>query len=183
MINLSRRICSLLIITLIVLAATGAESDSETIATADSVSEQFDLKKLAGQWEGAGAITIPITNISLSVSGEAEFLFDSVNNVLRTSLTARKFLFAYSDSGYLSYNIENDSMVWEVWDSFGKYSRYLGRVEDGNLRGEYPRRDGIYRVAVDFITEDSLLFRLTVDKKGKSKTKATLNLWRIQEPR
>lgn len=144
--------------------------------------DRFDLKRLAGLWEGTGEITIPITNISVSVAGEAEFIFDSVKNVLRTSLTARKFLFAYSDSGYLSYNIANDSMVWEVWDSFGKYSQYLGKVENGQLRGEYPRRDGLYRVAIEFITDDSLLFKLTVDDKGKSKTKATLDLWRVRKP-
>ncbi len=179
--KIAKRILPFIMVLLIVWAVSFVEAESDRNKGDISKGENFDLKRLAGLWAGAGEITIPITNISISVTGDAEFVFDSVKNVLRTSLTARKFLFAYSDSGYLSYNAENDSMVWEVWDSFGKYSRYLGQVEDGSLRGEYPRRDGLYRVTVDFITDDSLLFKLMVDKKGKSKTKATLDLWRVQK--
>jgi hypothetical protein len=80
---------------------------------------KFDLRSLAGEWEGDGDILIPKISISVSIKGKAVFAYDSLTRRLRTSLEASRFLLSYADSGYLYHDPTTDSINWEVWDGFG----------------------------------------------------------------
>lgn len=142
-------------------------------------SDDFRLRALAGDWKGEGEVLIPKTSIPISIEGKAMFTYDSLTNRLRTEVQASKFLFKYADSGYIFHDTATDSISWDVWDGFGKYSRYVGTVENNIFTGMNTRHGYRYRVKIDLITDDSLNFTLTAtDKDGHSSTRAAITLWR-----
>ncbi len=144
--------------------------------------DDFRLQALAGNWEGEGEVLIPKTSIPLSIDGKAVFTYDSLTNRLRTEIQASKFLFKYADSGYIFHDTATDSISWDIWDGFGKYSRYIGTVQDNVITGANTRHGYRYRVKIDFITDDSLSFTLTAtDRKGDSSTRAAIVMWRSDE--
>lgn len=143
---------------------------------------QFHLKALAGHWEGEGEVLIPKTSIPISVDGKALFTYDSLTTRLRTEIEASKFFFSYADSGYIYHDTATDSISWEIWDGFGKYSRYVGTVKNNIITGAKTRHGYQYRIKIDFITSDSLNFTLTTtDRKGDSSTRADITMWRSGE--
>jgi len=151
-----------------------------TPATSET-DKDLDLQMLSGQWEGQGEIIIPKTSIPISIEGKAVFVYDSVTNKLRTSLEASRFFFTYADSGYLSHDPATDSITWEVWDGFGKYCYYRGKIENNVITGTQDREGWHDRVNIDFINSDSLSFRLTtIYKNGKVRERAAIDMWRVK---
>jgi len=145
-------------------------------------SGDFRLSNLAGDWEGEGEVLIPKTSIPISVTGEAVFTYDSLMGRLRTEIEAGKFFFRYTDSGYIYHDTVTDSISWEIWDGFGRYSEYIGMVENNVITGDKTRHGYLYRIVIDFITDDSLNFSLTTtDDDGDSRTRASIDLWRIKQ--
>ncbi|UCG62360.1 MAG: hypothetical protein JSV52_03485 [Candidatus Zixiibacteriota bacterium] len=152
-----------------------------TITYSDD-SQQLDLKILEGEWEGDGEFLMPVTDIPMSVEGQAQFVWDSVTGRLRTALTAEKFLFTYSDSGYLVLDSRTDSISWEVWDNFGKHAKYYGQVSGKKVVGNRYRRGNHYQVVVELVTNDSIDFRLTVTEPDSNQfNRAVFNLWRVKK--
>lgn len=152
------------------------------LSAATKHSDEFRLQALAGHWEGEGEVLIPKTSIPISIEGKALFTYDSLTHRLRTQIEASKFLFKYADSGYIYHDTATDSITWDIWDGFGKYSRYVGTVENNIITGANTRHGYRYRVKIDFITDDSLNFALTAtDRKGDSSTRAAITLWRSNE--
>ncbi len=144
-------------------------------------SDEFRLRALAGEWEGEGEVLIPKTSIPISIEGKAIFTYDSLTARLHTEIGASKFLFKYADSGYIYHDTATDSISWDIWDGFGKYSRYIGTVENNVITGANMRHGYRYRVRIDFITDDSLNFTLTAtDKDGDSSTRAAITMWRLE---
>jgi hypothetical protein len=141
----------------------------------------FRLQSLAGNWEGEGEVLIPKTSIPISIEGKAKFTYDSLTARLRTEIQASKFLFTYADSGYIYHDTATDSISWDVWDGFGKYSRYRGTVANNVITGVKTRHGYRYRIKIDFITDDSLNFTLTTTgKDGDSSTRAAITMWRSE---
>lgn len=143
----------------------------------------FDLAALSGEWAGSGEAVIPKTRIPLSIEGSAYFAYDSTRQYLRTSVTARKFFFTYADSGHLYHNQETDSIVWDVWDGFGQYGRYFGKINDNVLTGTMTKGKWVFDVTITFVTPDSLTFDMTSRKgEGRDRPRAGITLRRIEEP-
>lgn len=141
----------------------------------------LDLRMLSGEWEGEGEVIIPKTPIPISIEGKAVFTYDTLTSRLRTSLEASRFFFNYSDSGYLSHDPATDSITWEVWDGFGKYCLYKGKIEDNVITGTQDREGWYDRITIDFFNSDSLSFRLTsVYQNGKVRERATIDMWRVK---
>lgn len=144
--------------------------------------EKIELAHLHGNWEGVGSFKVPVAGTELSIEGAAEFTYDETYDRLRTSLTGEKFMFSYSDSGYLTINPVNDSVTWEVWDNRNRHAFYKG-IRDGNkIIGDRIRKKDIYEVTIIQPTRDSIEFKLTVtEPDGDSYNKAVFNLWRVKE--
>ena len=177
-INIPYVVCFLLVI---LMTAFPVLSD-------DAIDE--DLSRLQGKWIGVGEAAIPVTGISVSIEGEALFSYIAENNYLKTEITGRKLFFSYSDSGHLSLSVANESISWEIWDSFGKYSHYKGAIEaeekgakgGKTLKVTNRRGDNLNKITVRFITPDSLTFMLeTIYSDGKSKKNVTLDLRRVKD--
>ena len=162
---------------LIVLLAAGL-----LIAAAGTgAQEKFDLMDLVGQWEGEGMFLMPVTNVEVNIEGEGEFVYDAVNDRIRTSMRGTKFMIAYSDSGYLTHYPESDSVSWEVWDSWGKHALYWGEIRDDKLVADRIHRSKNYTVTVEFPHPDTLDFRLTVRNPNEEPyEKARFLLWRVK---
>ena len=141
--------------------------------------DKFDLKSLSGEWEGEGKVRVPVTGMKISINGNAVFTYDSLTRKLRTSLEGKRFFFSYTDSGYLTHDPITDSITWEIWDSFGKYSFYTGKVENNVINGVKTKEGKLYNVIVNFITDDSLTFKLTTtDEDGEVTKRVALDMWR-----
>lgn len=141
--------------------------------------DKFELESLAGKWEGKGKVRVPITGMKISINGKADFAYDSLTRKLRTSLEGKRFFFSYNDSGYLTHDPANDSITWEIWDSFGKHAFYTGNVENNIINGVRTKDKNLYNVVVNFITDDSLTFKLTTtDEEGDVTTRVALDMWR-----
>lgn len=147
----------------------------------ESTSQHFNLKGLAGVWEGVGEAIIPKTDIPLEIAGNAYFAYDSVRGYLRTEIVAQKFFFTYTDSGHLYYNPVTDSIVWDIWDGFGKFGKYHGKVDGHILNGVLDKEKWRYHISVKFAHQDSLSFTLTARKgSGDEKPRAKIELWRVR---
>ena len=143
--------------------------------------KSFDLTELEGDWEGTGEFMVPMSKIKMDIAGSAKFVYDTDAGHLRTAITGTKFIFSYSDSGYLAVDPVTDSVSWEVWDNFGKHAKYFGRMDNGVIRGERMRGKDIYAVAIDLIATDTIDFKLTQTKPdGSVLERATFHLWRVE---
>lgn len=158
------------------------------VLSEDAIDE--DLRRLQGKWIGVGEAAIPVTGITVSIEGEALFSYIAEENYLKTEITGRKLFFSYSDSGHLSLNEANDSISWEIWDSFGKFSHYKGAIEAEEESGKagktlkvmHQRGKNLNKITIRFITSDSLTFMLeTIYSDGKSKRNVILDLRRIKD--
>jgi len=89
------------------------------LAAAARPAAKFDLKGLAGSWEGEGMFLMPVTDLEVEVEGEGEFVYDAKRDLVKTTMSGSKFLVPYSDSGLLRYDLATDSVSWEVWDNWG----------------------------------------------------------------
>lgn len=150
-------------------------------------SPTFGPRELEGSWSGKGKFVMPITGIRTSVTGEADFRYDSTSGYLRTSMKCRKFLFSYADSGYFRIDSTNDSIAtrnnasWEVWDGFGKHVIYSGTVRDSLFTGSRREDDRIYRLTSYLMAGDTLVFRLECSNKdGDTDEKARFTLHRVR---
>ena len=147
----------------------------------ESAGYRFDLKGLAGVWEGIGEAVIPKTSIPLDIAGKACFTYDSVQGYLRTMIVAEKFFFTYVDSGHLYHNPTTDSILWDIWDGFGKFGQYRGRVNGPILTGVMEKEKWRYHIVVNLVNRDSLTFTLTARKdSGEWKPRASIDLWRVR---
>lgn len=143
--------------------------------------DTIDLRQLEGDWEGRGEFLVPITGITMSVEGQARFDYDSTQGHLRTAMVGEKYLFSYSDSGHLKLDEQTDSISWEVWDNFGKHSKYHGIVSGNKISGDRYKKKKYYRVMIELVTPDSIDFKLTVtEPDGDRYDRATFNLWRVK---
>jgi hypothetical protein len=169
--KISRVFVLVLLITAFVSADPGADKQ-----------EPFHLSLLSGEWTGTGEAVIPMTKIPISLEGEAIFKYDSTLGYLRTEIIAKKFFFSYADSGHLYHDPKTDSIIWEVWDGFGKYGKYYGKINDRKLKGTLIKKNRRFDIEIDFITDDSLSFNMTSQKQTDEITpRANINLWRTKE--
>lgn len=142
----------------------------------------FDLKALSGSWEGEGVFVMPVTDIEMDIEGEAEFEYDQSKNWLRTQITGTKFMFSYSDSGHIARIPKTDSVWWEVWDNFGRHSRYFGKVDKHSMFGQRRYGKKLYEVRIDHVHADTIDFKLTVTPDDEPlENRATFRLWRVTE--
>jgi hypothetical protein len=144
--------------------------------------KSFDLMNVIGEWEGEGTFVMPVTDMELDIEGSGKFVYLPDLDVIRTEMSGSKFLMAYSDSGYLRYYPETDSVSWEIWDSWGKHSLYWGEVRDNQLVATRDHPERWYRVTVEFPDPDTLEFRLvTTDRESlEQEVKARFTLWRTK---
>jgi len=157
---------------------------SALIFANNSVSEKarLDLKAFAGKWEGEGTYYLPFTSIPTSLDAKASFEYDSINKLLRTAITAERFLLTYSDSGHLAYGSHKDSLNWEIWNSFGYHVEYTGGVKGKSIHGKRQWGKYVYDLFVDVVSDDSLKIKITsTDDKGESSEIANGYLRRTKE--
>ena len=151
-----------------------------SVVTAGKV-EKIELKNLDGRWEGSGEFLLPGIHTKMSIDGNAVFTYDAKLKKLRTSLTGEKFMFTYSDSGYLAINPKTDSVSWEIWDNSNKHALYHGIREGNRLRGDRLRGKETYEVLIEQKAEDSIQFKLIIiQDDGDVYDKAVFDLWRVK---
>ncbi len=144
---------------------------SAIILANNSVSEKakLDLAAFDGKWEGAGTYYLPFTNLPTAVDAQAAFVYDSINKFLRTQITAERFMLKYSDSGRLAYIPKKDSLIWEIWNSFGYHVKYSGGVKGKTIHGQRQWGKYVYDLFVDMVSDDSLKIKITsTDAGGES---------------
>ena len=150
----------------------------------NSVSEKskLDLKTFGGKWEGEGTYYLPFTSIPTSVDAKATFEYDNVKKLLRTAITAERFMLQYSDSGHLAYSPKKDSLNWEIWNSFGYHVRYSGGVKEKSIHGRRQWGKYVYDLYVDLVTDDSMKIKITsTDEEGDSSEIANGYLRRMKD--
>jgi len=142
---------------------------------------RLDLAVLHGDWEGSGTFLMPVTDIEFDISGKASFRYNSSTGRLHTAISGEKFMFTYSDSGYVMPDANGDSLTWEIWDNFGRHSKYRGAFEKKTIKGKRKWRGKIYTVEMTKPHSDTVFFRMLVaGDKGNSKEKASFKLWRVK---
>ncbi len=150
-------------------------------AMAGDDGRSFDPWALIGEWSGQGMFVMPVTGIRLSIEGRADFTYDSTEGYIRTSMVGTKFFYTYRDSGHLYVDEEVDSLVWEIWDGFGKHVIYEGSIRGDTLTGRRVKGDAVYSITATLVSRDSLDFRLDyIDDRGRKSEKARFNLGRIR---
>ncbi|MCK4462235.1 MAG: hypothetical protein KAW46_10550 [candidate division Zixibacteria bacterium] len=150
-------------------------------AMAGDDGRSFDPWALIGEWSGQGMFVMPVTGIRLSIEGRAGFTYDSTEGYIRTSMVGTKFFYTYQDSGHLYVDEEVDSLVWEIWDGFGKHVIYEGSIRGDTLTGRRLKGSAVYSLAATLVSKDSLVFRLDyIDAQGRKSEKARFNLGRIR---
>lgn len=135
----------------------------------NSVSEKskLDLKTFGGNWDGEGTYYLPFTSIPTSVDAKAKFEYDSVKKLLRTAITAERFMLQYSDSGVLVYSPKKDSLNWEIWNSFGYHVKYEAGVKGNSIHGRRQWGKNVYDLYVNLVTDDSMKVKITsTDEEG-----------------
>ena len=144
--------------------------------------DKIELEKLAGDWEGEGHFLLPGVHTTIDIAGKAKFKFDEKTKRLKTELTAEKFMFSYSDSGYISINPKTDSVSWEVWDNSNRHAKYYGIREGNTVYGERMRGKDKYEVKIVQTTEDKIKFNLIItEPDGDVFDKAVFELNRVKE--
>jgi len=150
--------------------------------SAISEKSKLDLTAFDGKWEGEGTYYLPFTSIPTSIDGTAMFKYDSARKFLRTELTAERFLFKYSDSGRMSYGKNQDSLIWDIWNSFGYYVRYTGGVKGKTIHGIRKWGKYTYDLYIDVVSDDSIKIKITsTDSDGDSSEVAKGYLRRSKE--
>lgn len=143
--------------------------------------KQIELPQLDGKWEGNGAFLLPGVHTKIGIDGKAAFVYDEKSKRLRTSLSGEKFMFTYSDSGYLYIDPVTDSVSWEVWDNRNKHALYHGIRKDNIIKGERMRGKDLYELIIDQIAKDTIEFKLLITQPdGDVYDKAVFNLWRVK---
>ncbi|MFH1699400.1 MAG: hypothetical protein ABIE07_02335 [Candidatus Zixiibacteriota bacterium] len=169
------KICRVIVLVLMITAAVWADPGQER-------HNPFQLSSLDGEWEGMGEAVIPMTKIPISLEGEAVFKYDSALGYLRTSIIAKKFFFSYADSGHLYHDPRTDSIIWEVWDGFGKYGKYHGILNERMLTGMLIKGKRRFDIEIDFVTDDSLTFGMSSQKQtDEIQPRANISLWRVKK--
>ncbi|MDH3889442.1 MAG: hypothetical protein OEV49_00015 [candidate division Zixibacteria bacterium] len=150
-----------------------------TVVVAVGDEPPFDPYVLLGEWSGAGMLVMPMTGVELEVEGSASFVQDSSGGYIRTGISGTKFLYTYSDSGHFYVNPDNDSLIWEVWDGFGRHGIYEGIGRGDTLTGRRRGGNAVFQVTTTMVTPDSLDLHLYyLDNNGRRYQKARLNLGR-----
>ncbi len=149
------------------------------LLTADD--RNFDVFNLLGQWQGNGVFVMPVTGLEMEMEGSASFVRDTSGGYIRTSMIGTKYLYTYQDSGRLYVNPDNDSLLWEVWDGFGRHVFYEGAVNGDTLTGRRWKGKAEYKLTAQMVTPDSLDFRLYyINPDGERAEKARFNLGRVR---
>ena len=141
------------------------------VLTNNSVSEKskLELKTLDGNWEGEGTYYLPFTSIPTDIEANAVFEYDNSKKILRTQITAERFMLKYSDSGLLAYIPKKDSLKWEIWNSFGYHVQYSGGVKGKSIHGRRQWGKYVYDLYVDLVSDDSMKIKITsTDEEGES---------------
>lgn len=143
--------------------------------------KRLDLESLEGDWIGSGTFLMPVTEIEVDVEGKASFRYDSKSGRLRTALSGEKFMFTYSDSGYVTPDAKGDSLIWEVWDGFGRHSKYRGAFEGNSITGSRRWKGKTYSVEIIQLHADTLSFKMTVaGDDGTATENASFSLKRVK---
>ncbi len=143
--------------------------------------EKIELSNIDGDWEGNGSFLIPGVRAKVSIDGKAKFVYNKKTKKLRTSLTGEKFMFTYSDSGYLYIDPVSDSVSWEVWDNRNKHALYYGVRKDNIIKGERMRGKDKYELVIYQVAKDTIEFKLLITQPdGDVYDKAVFNLWRVK---
>lgn len=101
--------------------------------SAQQVTKRFELKALEGSWVGTGEMEIPNFGTSVSVSGSADFAFDSRSRSLALAIDSDMLLFPFSDTGRAFYHGKRDSIRIDM-NAYGKKYRHFARIERDGLR-------------------------------------------------
>ncbi len=137
----------------------------------NSVSDKtkLDLETFDGDWEGEGTYYLPFTSIPTDIEANAVFKYDDSKKILRTQITAERFMLKYSDSGLLAYIPKKDSLKWEIWNSFGYHVQYSGGVKGKSIHGQRQWGKHVYDLYVDLVSDDSMKIKITsTDEDGES---------------
>lgn len=152
-----------------------------TTSLQSSDQKRLDLANMDGDWEGSGTFLMPVTEFKIDIEGKASFRYDSKTGRLRTALSGEKFMFTYSDSGYVTPDAKGDSLTWEVWDGFGRHVIYRGAFHSNSITGSRLWKGKIYSVEIMQLHADTLSFKMTVaGNDGDSKEKASFSLQRVK---
>ena len=135
----------------------------------NSEKAKLDLKTFAGNWAGAGTYYLPFTGIPTAIDAQAKFEYDNIKKLLRTAITAERFMLKYSDSGRLVYSPKKDSLNWEIWNSFGYHVQYSGGVKGNSIHGRRQWGKNVYDWYVDLVSDDSMKIKITLtNDEGES---------------
>jgi len=140
----------------------------------------FTPDTILGKWEGKGRARMPVTGLKISIKGNADFSRDSTDGHIRSEMSGHRLFFSYSDSGHLYIDPDSDSLVWEIWDGFGKHITYHGTHSDGAISATAFHDNKIHQMAIGFVTADSVTFRLTTINHDDTTENVFLDLWRSE---
>ncbi len=143
--------------------------------------KKIELPQLDGNWVGSGSFLLPGVRTKIEITGKAKFRYNKKTKKLRTSLTGEKFMFTYSDSGYLYIDPVSDSVSWEVWDNRNKHALYHGIRKGNKIIGKRMRGKEQYELVIKQVTIDKIEFKLLITlPNGDVYDKATFNLRRVK---
>ncbi|MFH1688391.1 MAG: hypothetical protein ABIE70_12840 [bacterium] len=141
--------------------------------------ETFDISKYLGNWRGCGEAYIPYLGTSLAFDGKASFHNDSTGAYVRTAASGQALLLTYADSGRFVIDPASDSITWDIWDNFGRYSQYHGVAQGDMLKGKQKRGSLVYTMITRFLSSDSIVVTIsTTDSEGVVTERAKINLGR-----
>ena len=143
--------------------------------------DKIELENLDGKWKGSGSFLVPGIHTKVEIEGAANFKFDKKTKKLRTELRGEKFMFTYSDSGYLYIDPKTDSVSWEVWDNRNKHAKYYGIRKGNAIYGKRNRGKDVYELKITQTTKDKIMFKLIItEPDGDVFDKAAFDLHRVK---